>query len=124
MGALLTGSFLMTTGAAEPTPLKFAGLEWTVKHGPAMGPGPNTWDRRNVWVDDQGRLHLQIARRDGKWTCAELSTTQRLHDISSAPMPLHLNLWLFQGRAPTDEKEVEVVIESFRFRPLDPAKKS
>jgi hypothetical protein len=37
---------------------------------------------------------------------------------------LHLNLWLFQGRAPTDEKEVEVVIESFRFRPLDPAKKS
>ncbi len=243
MGALLTGNFLMTTGAAEPTPLKFAGLEWTVKHGPAMGPGPNTWDRRNVWVDDQGRLHLRIARRDGKWTCAELSTTQRLHFgtyefqtlgrldqfdanvvlglfnypprdvgvdttheidiefarwgradapvgnftmwpvkdelkqtshtfdvrledsvmthrfdwqrdritfvsqqggadgspqpisrwqfdrqpvadyISSAPMPLHLNLWLFQGRAPTDEKEVEVVIESFRFRPLDPGKK-
>lgn len=240
IGVFLTGVFLTPTGAAEPAPLQFAGLEWRVKHGSDMGPGPNTWDRRNVWVDDQGHLHLKIARRDGKWTCAELSTTQRLHFgtyefqinsrldqfdanvvlglfnypprdvgvdttheidiefarwgradapvgnftvwpakdelkqtshtfdvrlddrvtthrfdwqrdritfeclqgraegaqqpisrwqfdrqpvadyISSAPMPLHMNLWLFQGRAPTDEREVEVIVEAFRFKPFDP----
>jgi hypothetical protein len=242
MGAFLTGDFLITAGAAEPTTLQFAGLEWAAKHGPDMGPGPNMWDRRNVWVDDQGRLHLTISLRDGKWTCAEVSTTQRLHfgtydfqtigrldqfdanvvlglfnypprdvgpdttheidiefarwghadapvgnftvwpakdelkqtshtfdvrlnssvtthrfdwqrdritfasmhgqpgdseqpisrwlfdrrpvadHISTAPMPLHLNLWLFQGRAPTDGKEVEVIIKSFSYRPLDPPK--
>ncbi len=234
----------MTAGAAEPTTLQFAGLEWAVKHGPDMGPGPNMWDRRNVWVDDQGRLHLTISQRDGKWTCTEVSTTRRLHFgayefqtisrldqfdanvvlglfnypphdvgpdttheidiefarwgradapvgnftvwpakdelkqtshtfdvrlngsftthrfdwqrdritfasmhghagdseqpisrwlfdrqpvadyISAAPMPIHLNLWLFQGRAPTDGKEVEVIIKTFSCRPHEPPKKS
>lgn len=35
--------------------------------------------------------------------------------ISRKPMPVHLNLWLFQGRPPKDGKEVEVVITGFRF---------
>ena len=31
---------------------------------------------------------------------------------------VHLNLWLFNGAAPTDKQEVEVVISSFQFVPL------
>ena len=31
---------------------------------------------------------------------------------------VHLNLWLFNGAAPTDNAEVEVVISSFQFVPL------
>jgi hypothetical protein len=58
MGAPLTGHLFVTADAAEPTTLQFAGLKWAIKHGPDMGPGPNMWDRRNVWVDDQDRLHL------------------------------------------------------------------
>ncbi len=30
-----------------------------------------------------------------------------------------INLWLFQGKPPADGEEMEVVIESFEFRPLD-----
>ncbi len=37
--------------------------------------------------------------------------------ISQQPMPVHINLWLFRGMAPTDGKEVEVVIRDFRFTP-------
>jgi len=35
------------------------------------------------------------------------------HDIIQTPMPLHFNLWLFEGKAPKDGKPVEVIIHSF-----------
>jgi hypothetical protein len=38
--------------------------------------------------------------------------------ISRKPMPVHFNLWCFQGRPPTDGKPVEIIIRSFRFTPL------
>ncbi len=38
------------------------------------------------------------------------------HSITQSPMPLHFNLWLFQGKAPMDGKPVEVVIRSFEKR--------
>jgi hypothetical protein len=35
------------------------------------------------------------------------------HNIIQTPMPLHFNLWLFQGKPPTDGRPVEVVVHSF-----------
>lgn len=37
--------------------------------------------------------------------------------IAREPMPVHLNLWLFQGKPPRDGQEVEVVIRRFTFTP-------
>jgi hypothetical protein len=34
-------------------------------------------------------------------------------------MPVHLNLWCFKGRPPTDAKPVEIVVESFTFTPTE-----
>src|ERR1051325_8008424 len=51
--------------------LSFAGQQWTIKQGAGQGPGPNDWDARNAWVDQEG-LHLRIAERDGRWTAAEV----------------------------------------------------
>lgn len=37
---------------------------------------------------------------------------------SSMPVlsaPLHMNLWTFQGKPPTDENEVEIVIHDFQY---------
>jgi hypothetical protein len=34
--------------------------------------------------------------------------------IPQKPMPLCMNLWLFDGEAPTDNKEVEVIIRDFQ----------
>jgi hypothetical protein len=109
MGAPLTGHLFVSADAAEPTTLQFAGLKWAVKHGPDMGPGPNMWDRRNVWVDDQDRLHLTIALRDGKWTCAEVSTTQRLH----------FGTYEFQTVGRLDQFDANVVLGLFNYPPRD-----
>ncbi len=37
------------------------------------------------------------------------------HQVTQTPMPLHFNLWLFQGKPPTDGKPVEIVVHSFAF---------
>jgi hypothetical protein len=37
--------------------------------------------------------------------------------IPQKPVPLHLNLWLFQGKPPTDGKEVEVILKSATYTP-------
>lgn len=35
--------------------------------------------------------------------------------ISTQPMPLYMNLWLFNGQQPANGKEVEIIIHRFRF---------
>ncbi len=37
--------------------------------------------------------------------------------IGQKPIPLHINLWLFRGKPPTDGKEVEIVFKSVTFMP-------
>jgi hypothetical protein len=214
--------------------IEFSGHTWFVAHStePAA-PGPNFWSGENVWVDEEGLLHLRLTKNQttGLWNCAELftekqfglgtyelfvegsidkfdrnvvfgifnysgtdkhdeidiefskwgrasganihyavwprngvnadrwsseqqvtldgtHTTQRIirsadavnfqsahgfrndHQflafeakcsrkdiISSQSMPLYLNLWLFNGKAPTDGKEVEIIIHKFSFTP-------
>ena len=55
--------------------IEFSGFSWWVKESDQRaGPGPNWWSasEENVWVDQQGRLHMKITHRDGKWLCAEV----------------------------------------------------
>ena len=40
-----------------------------------------------------------------------------LTHVPQAPVPLHLNFWLFQGQAPSNGKNAEVVITGLTFRP-------
>jgi hypothetical protein len=35
------------------------------------------------------------------------------HHIPQSPMPLHFNLWLFEGKPPADGKPVEIVVHGF-----------
>ena len=37
--------------------------------------------------------------------------------IPQQPLPVHINLWLFQGKVPSDGREVEIVIKAFAFTP-------
>ena len=57
--------------------ITFSGYEWLVKDG-FSGPGPNRFSDslRSVWVDQQGRLHLRLERRRGKWYAAEVVLAQ------------------------------------------------
>jgi len=61
---------------------------------------------------------LQGHRDDDKneiahWVYAPLD--KRL--IPQAALPVHINLWLFQGKAPTDNKEITITIKQFKFTP-------
>jgi hypothetical protein len=55
--------------------VSFSGYEWKVKSSTnPVGPGPNYFSDSsdNIKVDAQGRLHLRITQRNGRWHCAEV----------------------------------------------------
>ena len=57
-----------------PDKVTWSGATWAVKTSrSAVGPGPNLFDKANVAVDGQGRLHLKIVKnQSGAWSCAEI----------------------------------------------------
>jgi hypothetical protein len=60
--------------------LEFAGRTWRVKGPGYYGPGPNVFcdSPQCVWVDEQGLLHLTLARRGGIWESTEVVLEQAL----------------------------------------------
>lgn len=52
-------------------------------------------------------------RTIAQWTFAP--TEKRL--VPQKPLAVHINLWLFKGNSPSDDKPVEVVIRKFAFTP-------
>jgi len=75
IAAIALASTLSTPAVAKT--IDWSGYTWEVRDG-GGGPGPNNWSADNVSVDRQKRLHLKIAKRDGKWSCAELTMTKAL----------------------------------------------
>ena len=73
----LAGLFLTLVFSIQAKDIEFGGYTWTVRSGRG-GPGPNEWDENNVWLDASTNLHLKISRRDGKWSCAEVTMRRRL----------------------------------------------
>ena len=53
----------------------FSGYTWYVKEG-FFGPDANWWAPSNVWVDEQGSLHLKIKKEGDYWSCAEVSSVE------------------------------------------------
>lgn len=57
----------------------FSGYGWKIKKSTVpVGPGPNIFGGTdsNVWVDQNGYLHLKIAFLNGKWQSSELICTE------------------------------------------------
>lgn len=50
----------------------------------------------------------------GKWNFAPQNASLF---ISQKAMPMHFNLWLFEGRPPSNGKEVEIIVKSFSYVP-------
>ena len=64
-----TGHF---TPPRPPKVLTFSGYEWDVRNVPSDRGGLNDYDPDNAWTDAEGLLHLKLAKRDGRWTSAEV----------------------------------------------------
>jgi hypothetical protein len=99
------------SAAATPTApntLTFSGLTWDVKSGTGLGPGPNTWNPDNVFVDANGDLHLQITNVGGTWTCAEVSTATTFG----------FGTFQWQVTSAVDNLDPNVVLGLFAYGPL------
>ena len=96
------------TFAADKT-LKFSGRDWVVRANGKGGPGPNHWDADNVSVDAEGRLHLKLNVRDGKWCCAEVHTKERLG----------FGRYEFEIEGRIDKLDPNVVLGLFNYPPRD-----
>ncbi len=54
--------------------IHFGGYEWEVRQAASdRGGTRNLYDAENAWTDDNGFLHLRIAKRNGEWTSAEVN---------------------------------------------------
>ena len=59
--------------------LHFSGYDWIVRSAASdRGGETNSYDPANAWVDQKGYLHLQMAIRDGRWSCANVRLTRSL----------------------------------------------
>jgi len=58
--------------------IEFSGIKWIIKSSNTpIGPGPNIYSADNVYVNEQGELHLAIKCDGGVCTCAEVYTVQK-----------------------------------------------
>jgi hypothetical protein len=90
--------------------LKFANFLWEVRQSSGQaGPGPNLFDKRNVSLLSSGVLRLDVTQRDGAWTCAELSTIERLG----------LGTYQFQLVGRPDLLDPQLVFGFFPYPPPD-----
>ena len=70
--------------------LTFSGRKWDIKTG-FNGPGPNFFTNHpnDVYIDDDGYLHLAVAEREGTWYCTEV--------VSQDTFGYGTYIWTIQG---------------------------
>ena len=59
--------------------LKFSGYDWGVRMIASVKGGTNNlYDPENAWTDASGALHMQIKKKSGMWSCAEIFLNRSL----------------------------------------------
>ena len=73
---IVCGIVLCIFQGVQAQTVTWAGHDWKVTSGGMAGVAHG--EPTNVSIDGDKRLHLQIVQRDGKWTAAEVFTTDRV----------------------------------------------
>jgi hypothetical protein len=73
------------------------------------------WSTNEIQFQSIAGLRIGEAKTLASWRFSPTNSGR----IAQQPMPVHINLWCFQGRPPRDSKPVELVVRAFRFTPLD-----
>jgi len=73
-----------------------------------------TWNSKQIYFQSLRGFHNDNTGQYNSWN---FQPSSYLKYIPQHAMPLHINLWLFNGAAPTNGQEVEVVIRSFHYSP-------
>src|SRR6516162_7479662 len=81
-GSVALVTIVKGTGTPQFAPtgsLRFSGYDWNVRTiSSDKGGTNNLYDPENAWTDAKGALHLQIKKKDGQWSCAEIFSKQSL----------------------------------------------
>lgn len=98
--------------------INFSGYEWIVRTSDEgkQGPGPNYFSdsEENVWVDDDGRLHLKVVERNGNWYCSGVILRQSygfkkyVFYVSSRVDDLDVNMVGGLFTHITDDEEIDI----------------
>lgn len=105
--------------------VNFSGYVWDVKIAEAyqVGPGPNYFSGyyEDVFVDEQGYLHMRIAEHDGKWFSSEVVSQMNMGygkytwvvqgDLENIPENITLGLFTWDNNTFFDQANSEVDIE-------------
>ena len=79
VGILALLATATATAQTIPRTTEFSGFTWELRRSNGLeGPGPNRFldNRRTIWLDDDGNLHLKVWERLGAWFSAEVVLTE------------------------------------------------
>lgn len=96
--------------------LKNAHTTFSVRRGHGRSVHRFTWTAASVLYMSQQLGDDGTVEREVSWDFTPANPASR---ISTSPMPVYFNLWGFQGRAPSDGRPVEVIINRFTFTPAE-----
>jgi len=87
----------------------FDGITWNIKSG-YSGPRFNFWSNSsdNVWVDNEGSLHLKIRKFNSIWYCSEIWTDEFIG----------YGEYIFQLKSRIDQLDPNVVFGLFTYKDL------
>lgn len=72
-----------------------------------------TWNgNRSVFFQELTGFHDDNTNQADSVTC-----TGPPHSISTLPMPVHMNFWLFESPFPSNNQPAEIIIHRFKFTP-------
>jgi hypothetical protein len=127
-------SFGMNASAQKKIPaydgdtITFSGYKWVTKdsQGKHTGPGNNYFSgsKKNVYVDESGKLHLRVTNANDKWYCPEVRLLDSLgygkyfFYLEPLPQPLDkdvvIGLFLYDREDTSNfHKEVDVEISTW-----------
>jgi hypothetical protein len=92
----------------QPGQIFFSGYIWETRNSILSDPGPNYWSNRpeNLWIDDEGFLHLKITYSDGRWVCPEICSAQ----------PFGFGTYTFYTASNIDTLDKNVVLGLFAYK--------
>ena len=114
-----------------PDKVVWNGVTWDIKTSRSpVGPGPNIFDKANVWTDPLGFLHLGISQNAaGDWTCAEVVgpttygygtyTFTLASRVDNLDPNVVLGLFTWSDRATNAHREVDIEFARWGI-PTDP----
>jgi len=81
-GSVALATIVKGVGTPRFTPtgsIKFSGYDWGVRMIESdKGGTDNLYDPENAWTDASGALHMEIKKKSGRWSCAEIFLNRSL----------------------------------------------